>query len=111
MPRPLYAGAVGRCLFVHAAAIRPWLVTSERIVGRLWDDRLYGWRWKSITGFRATLEPGREIVALDHYDGSQLQWAGAGVAPIAIAATARLHGAQALVYHPALRSLRCERTG
>jgi hypothetical protein len=28
--------------------IRPWLITTHRVVGRLGDDRLYRWRWQKL---------------------------------------------------------------
>lgn len=86
--------------------IRPWLVTSNRIVGRLGDDRLYGWRWESARGCRVDLSAVPEFVTLDTHDGSRLDWIGPGVAPVAVAAIYRLHGRQALVDHPGLAAIR-----
>jgi hypothetical protein len=42
--------------------VRPWLVTSDRIVGRLGDDRLYGWRWERMRGCRVELATPLEYV-------------------------------------------------
>jgi hypothetical protein len=50
--------------------IRPWLVTTDRVVGRLGDDCLYGWRWEDIIGCRIELAPGRERVTIDTADSS-----------------------------------------
>ena len=86
--------------------IRPWLVTSDRIVGRLGDDRLYGWRWEHMRGCRVDLAKSYESVILDPNDGSRLDWSGSGVAPLAVAAVYRLHGQQALVDHPGLKAIR-----
>jgi hypothetical protein len=86
--------------------IRPWLVTSERIVGRLGDDRLYGWRWSQIMGCRIELTSPAERVALDLSDGSCLSWSGPGIAPLSVAAVSRLHGPSALIDHPGLAVLR-----
>ena len=86
--------------------IRPWLVTSQRIVGRLGDDRLYGYRWEHIVGCRVDLALGREAVAIDLRDGMPLVWTGPGVAPMGVAAVFRLHGRQGLLDHPGLGSLR-----
>lgn len=86
--------------------IRPWLVTSERVVGRLGDDRLYSWRWGQVVGCRVGLDPGVETVALDLQDGSGVVWIGPGVAPLAVAAVCRLHGREALVLHAGLAPLR-----
>lgn len=89
-----------------APPIRSWLVTSERIVGRLGDDRLYGWRWSQIMGCRIDLTPPAERVALDLWDGSCLSWSGPGVAPLSVAAVSRLHGPSHLIDHPGLAVLR-----
>jgi hypothetical protein len=86
--------------------IRPWLITNHRIIGRLGDDKLYGWRWQHFTGCRVDLEPGREFVALDAWDGIPLSWAGPAVAPLAVAAIFRLYGPAALLDHPGLPRLR-----
>jgi hypothetical protein len=40
-------------------AVRSWLVTSARVVGRLADDRLHGYRWDHMVGARLDLTPGR----------------------------------------------------
>lgn len=85
---------------------RPWLVTSQRIVGRLGDGRLYGWGWSQTTGCRVDLVDPVEFVALDFPDGSVVAWVGPGVAPLAVAAISHLHGPRALVDHPGLRCLR-----
>ena len=86
--------------------IRPWLATSDRIVARLGDDRLYGWRWEQMRGCRLDLGTSRELVALDSQDGSRVAWTGPGVAPLAVAAVYRLHGQEALVDHPGLAAIR-----
>ena len=86
--------------------VRPWLVTSERIVGRLGDGRLYGWRWDSFIGCRASLVLGYESVVLDDYRGQPLAWVGPAVAPLAITAIYWLHGAPGLIEHPSLNGLK-----
>jgi len=84
-----------------------WLVTSGRIVGRLGDDRLHGWRWEHMVGCRVDLGPGHERVGLDPRDGcGPLIWSGSGVAPLAVAAIYHLHGPRALIDHPGLSALR-----
>lgn len=88
------------------APVRPWLVTSDRIVGRLGDDHLYGWRWENIRGCRVNLSPSAEFVTLDPDVGSRLDWTGPGVSPLAVAAVYRLHGRQSLVDHPGLSTIR-----
>jgi hypothetical protein len=89
--------------------IRPWLITNHRIVGRLGDDRLYGWRWQEFTGCRVDLQPAREFVAIDAPDGIPLCWVGPAVAPLAVAAIFRLYGPAALLDHPGLARLRRSR--
>jgi hypothetical protein len=86
--------------------VRPWLITSERIVGRLGDDHLYGWRWEQMQGCRVDLSPSAEFVSLDGYERSRLDWIGPGVAPFAVAVVYRLHGRQALLQHPGLSTIR-----
>lgn len=84
-----------------------WLVTSARVVGRLGDDRLYGWRWDNMLGCRVDLRPGTERISLDPRGASgPLVWSGPGVAPLAVATVYHLHGPQALVDHPGLLPLR-----
>lgn len=85
---------------------RPWLVTNHRVVARLGDDRLHGWRWEHIVGCRVDLTPGRELVALDLDCQTPLHWSGAGVAPLAVAAVYRLHGPLAIIEHPGLALIR-----
>lgn len=85
---------------------RPWLVTSERLVGRLGDDRLYGWQWDQVIGCRVELISRRERLALDLRDGSVLDWTGPGIAPMAVAAVYHLYGRGALIDHPGLVALR-----
>jgi hypothetical protein len=88
------------------APYRPWLVTSQRIVGRLGDDRLYGYRWDRVFGCRFDLTEAREWLTLDVDGEPPVTWAGAGLAPMAVAAVYRLHGPQGLLDHPGLTSLR-----
>ena len=90
-------------------AVRPWLVTSGRVVGRLADDRLHGWRWEKMVGARVDLAPGREAVAVDIEGQPTLVWSGPGVAPLAVAAVFHLYGPVAIIEHPGLAPLRVER--
>lgn len=62
-------------------SVRPWLITSGRIVGRLSDQRLHGYRWEKAVGVRIDLNPGHEVVSLDIDDGPALTWSGPAVAP------------------------------
>lgn len=86
--------------------VRPWLVTSGRIVGRLADDRLHGYRWQKTVGARVDLTPGREAVILDVDGEPALAWSGPGVAPMAVAAVFHLYGPIAMIEHPGLAPLR-----
>ncbi len=87
-------------------AIRSWLVTSARVVGRLADDRLHGYRWDRAVGARVDLTPGREVVSLDIENEPALIWTGPAVAPLAVAAVFHLYGALAMIDHPGLAPLR-----
>jgi hypothetical protein len=87
-------------------AIRPWLVTSGRVVGRLADGQLYGYRWEKMVGLRVDLSSGRETLAADIEGERPLLWSGPGLAPMAVAAVFHLYGPAALIDHPGLAALR-----
>ena len=87
-------------------SVRTWLVTSARVVGRLTDDRLHGYRWERAVGARVDLTPGREVVSLDIDDEPRLIWFGPAVAPLAVAAVFRLYGPIGMIEHPGLAPLR-----
>ena len=87
-------------------SIRTWLVTSSRVVGRLTDDRLHGYRWERAVGARVDLTPGREVVSLDIESEPTLIWTGPAVAPLAVAAVFHLYGALAVIDHPGLAVVR-----
>ncbi len=87
-------------------AVRPWLVTSGRLVGRLADGRLHGYRWEHAVGVRVDLTAGREIVGLDIEGQPTLTWSGPGIAPMAVAAIFHLYGVAAMIEHPGLAPLR-----
>jgi hypothetical protein len=87
-------------------SVRTWLVTSARVVGRLTDDRLHGYRWENAAGARVDLTPGREVVSLDIESEPTLIWTGPAVAPLAVAAVFHLYGARAMIDHPGLAQLR-----
>jgi hypothetical protein len=92
-------------------AVRPWLVTSARVVGRLGDDRLHGYRWEKAVGVRVDLTPGHEVVSLDIDTEPTLKWTGPAVAPMAVAVVFHLFGPIAMLEHPGLASLRETRLG
>jgi len=86
--------------------VRPWLVTSDRVVGRLADDQLYGYRWERSVGARVDLNPGCEFVRLDIEGEPMLVWSGPAVAPLAVAAVFHLYGPIGVLEHPGLVTLR-----
>jgi len=83
-----------------------WLVTNHRIVGRLTTGQLVGWTWQDILGCRADLTPGKEWAQIDPKDRPPVVWYGPGVAPLAVALVAQVHGIVALLEHPGLAPLR-----
>jgi hypothetical protein len=87
-------------------AVRPWLVTSDRVVGRLGDDHLYGYRWEQAVGVRVDLTVCNEVVMLDIEGEPALIWSGPAVAPLAVAAVFRLYGPIGMIEHPGLATLR-----
>ena len=87
-------------------ATRPWLDTSGRVVGRLADDRLHGYRWERAVGVRVDLTTGREAVIVDIESEPTLMWSGPGIAPMAVAAIFHLYGPAAMIEHPCLAPLR-----
>lgn len=89
-------------------AIRSWLVSSDRVVARLADDRLHGYRWEAVVGARVDLTPGREVVSLDIESEPALTWTGAAVAPMAVAAVFHLYGPLAMIQHPGLAAVRVQ---
>jgi hypothetical protein len=101
----------GRAGQVMESAVRPWLVTSDRLVGRLADDLLHGYRWERAVGARVDLTPGREVVRLDIECEPALVWSGPAVAPLAVAAVFRLYGPIGMIEHPGLATLRVGREG
>jgi hypothetical protein len=78
----------------------------RRVVARLSDDRLHGWRWEHAVGFR--VDPGREAAALDFDTKTRLMWTGPGIAPLTLGAVYRLPGTRAMIGYPGLVSLRVQ---
>jgi hypothetical protein len=91
-------------------AFRSLLVTTNRVVGRLADDRLHGYRWDKAVGARVDLTPGREVVSLDIDIESEptLIWTGPAVAPVAVAVVFHLFGSLAMIQRPGLAAVRVE---
>jgi hypothetical protein len=96
----------GNATQITQSAVRPWLVTSDRVVGRLGDDRLRGYRWEHAIGTRVDLTPGYEVVGLDIEGEPTLLWSGPTVAPLAVAAIFQLYGPIGIIEHPGLEMLR-----
>ncbi len=105
-PPPAWVFVNARPSEPPAPPLRSWLITNARVVARLGDDQLHGYRWEYMTGCRVGLEPGHEFVALDLDRKAPLVWRGPGIAPLAIAAVFHLYGPDALVHHPGLAPLR-----
>jgi hypothetical protein len=91
---------------VAQPTIGSWLVTSDRVVGRLINDRLCGYRFDKAVGARVDLTPGKEFVSIDIENEPRLIWSGPAVAPMAVAAVFHLYGPLALIEHPGLGLLR-----
>ena len=88
-----------------------WLVTSERLVGRINGSVLRWWDWGVILGCQVQLTSGKEHVQLDPNGEAPVMWWGPGVAPLAVAAIYHLHGPAALLEHPGLAVLRADSQG
>ena len=84
-----------------------WLITNQRIAGRFYEETLRWYTWAGCVGCQVDLTPGHEVVSLD-YPGlaGPVHWRGPGVAPLAVAAVVKLHGAHAALDHPGLAVLR-----
>jgi hypothetical protein len=91
------------------APVTDWLVTSQRVAGRLFGNVLRWWSWTDIVGARVDLTLGREWVQLDPSGKPPVIWTGPGVGPLAVAAVYHLHGARAMIDHPGLAPLRAGR--
>lgn len=90
--------------------VRPWLLTSDRVAGRLSDGQISWWPWHLFVGCQIDLNAGREYIALDTLGGPAMVWAGPGVIPFALIAVFKMYGPRALVDHPGLAELRdCSR--
>jgi hypothetical protein len=82
-----------------------WLITSQRIVGRLpaSSEMISIW-WSGLAGVDVDLK--RERIVLNAVNRWTGMLTGPSVAPIAIAAIVVCHGVGALLIHPALESIR-----
>ena len=76
-----------------------WLVTSQRIVGRLpASSEMYSIWWSGLAG--VDIDLARDRIVLNGVNGWTGMLTGPAVAPIAIAAVAMCHGLEALLVHP-----------
>jgi hypothetical protein len=82
-----------------------WLVTSQRIVGRLpaTGEMISVW-WSGLAGVDIDLK--RERILLNALNGWTGPLSGPTLASIAVAAIAMCHGLEALLTHPTLEKLR-----
>ena len=85
-----------------------WLITNQRVAGRLFGNILHWWTWEQIVGARIDLTTGRDFVQLDLNGSPPIIWTGPGVSPRAVATVYHLHGATAMLDHPGLAPLRNE---
>lgn len=81
-----------------------WLITSQRVVGRLpaGSDLISVW-WSGLVGVDIDLESDR--IVFNGVNGWTGVLTGPAVAPIAVTAVAMCHGLEALLLHPALQAL------
>jgi hypothetical protein len=82
-----------------------WLITSERVVGRLLasSEMISVW-WSGLAGVDIDLESDR--IVFNGVNGWTGTLTGPSVAPIAVAAIGMCHGVDALLVHPALTGFR-----
>lgn len=82
-----------------------WLITSERVVGRLpASSEMISLWWSGLAGVDVDLK--RDCIVLNGVNGWTGMLTGPAVAPIGVAAVAMCHGLEALPEHPALEMLR-----
>jgi len=81
-----------------------WLITSQRIVGRLpaTSQMISVW-WSGLAGVDIDLKHGR--IVLNGSNGWTGMLIGPTIAPIAVTAIAMCHGLEALLVHPGLKML------
>jgi hypothetical protein len=85
-----------------------WLVTSQRVVGRLpARSEIFSVWWSGLVGVDIDLK--RDRIVLNAVNGWTGMLGGPGLAPIAVAAVAMCHGLEALRVHPALEKVRQQR--
>jgi hypothetical protein len=80
------------------------LVTDNRLLCRFSTGRLSSLWWRGVIGLHVDLAS--EDIVLDFGDAQPVALSGAQVAPVSVAAIASIYGAEAMVGHPALATLR-----
>ena len=80
------------------------LVTDLRLICRFASGRLTSLWWSGVVGLSVDLSA--EHIVLDFGDNQPVSLSGAQVAPVSVATIASIYGAQAMLTHPALSSLR-----
>jgi hypothetical protein len=80
------------------------IVTDQRLLCRFATGNLASLWWTGIVGLNVDLAA--EHVVLDFGDGQPVSISGAHVAVVAVTAIASIYGAQAMLTHAALASLR-----
>jgi hypothetical protein len=82
-----------------------WLITSQRIVGRLpaSSEMISVW-WSGLAGVKLDLDQDRII--LNGVNGWTGMLVGPAIAPIGVAAVAMCHGCEAVFTHPSLVAVR-----
>lgn len=82
-----------------------WLITSQRIVGRLpASNEMFSVWWSGLAGVDIDLESDR--IVFNAVNGWTGMVTGPAVTPIAVAAVATCYGLEALLIHPALQCTR-----
>jgi hypothetical protein len=95
---------------VHRSSVmRPtgflqWVITDLRLAARESNGAVLSIYWDAVQG--VTVDLARGVVAFDAADGFHGEFTGPGIAPIAVAAVAKLYGVQAMLEHPSLAPLR-----
>jgi hypothetical protein len=84
-----------------------WLITSERVVGRLpASSEMISLWWSGLAGVDIDLK--RDRIVVNGVKGWTGKLTGPAVAPIAVTAVAKCHGLEAVWLAPALAALRLD---
>jgi len=80
------------------------LVTDMRLLCRFATGRLFSLWWSGVVGMHIDLAT--EHIVLDYGDGQPVNLSGAPVPSVAVVGITSVYGAEAMLTHPALASLR-----